>query len=631
MNQNRIVERLDGKIINSALNSSEFEIELAPDPENTDAEPVLKINTVDFLFEEATIVNDHNDAGAQGNGVGINEGLRYSVSIDDGKGELMVLDSYLVLSAASVSYSCDIITGIPIELRGQNDSLSRRSKLVKFDILFDQGKITADDYIQIPYVNSDLPDYRGAAIVTLTGFVVITEIRRMVQDIVKVIAEIASVISAISGVLKAVIVVLGIIITIATIIIFLFKIADQLIQPVKYHASMLWLDLLKIGCKELGLTFQSTIFDDPFIKDTVRLPAKFKSPENPKLFGSFGFTTPEETRTKGYYDGSFFELLAETKSTFRAFITLTSDNRLIIEGVDTTSKEPAFKMNPKIKMDEWGTNQEELIGDYSVELLIDESENNTSNNYEGTKTNAVTTYIRTKDPKSQLIDGVKNIALPFARGFRKTELTSIEKALSILVMAFSDEINAVILVANSVIDVYNNVVARISKLANRLGSIGINIKFNPKAIPTIEYIRPDLFSNRIGMLLLSQDFFTVTKVLSLDISNTPRNTKVKTSNQIGWGSANVYDRYHAGQSFVPSIRFPFGNQKRIFTALQTGVCKEDLVLMINNRSIFAPDGRKAQAFSWKQKIRTGNNEIVYRVPYIETTNLQITVTTRKGQ
>jgi len=631
MNENRIVHRLEGDIIQPTLNASEIEIELAPDPENTEAEPVVKVNTVDFGFPNATTINNHNDAGANGNGVGINEGMRYSMSIDDGKGELAILDSYLVLSASSVVYSCDSVRGVPTELRGQNDSLSRRAKLVKYDILFDEGKITASDYIQIPYINSDLPDYRGAAIVTLTGFVVIMEIRRMVNDILKVIAEISSVLSAIAGVLKAVIIVLGIIVTIAAIIIFLFKIADQLIQPVKYHASMLWKKLIEIGCKELGLTFQSTIFDDKFIEDTVRLPAKFKSPEDPKLFGSFGFTVPEETKTKGYYDGSLFDLLAETKTTFRAFITLTSDDRLILEGIDTESKEPAFKMNPKIKMDEWSTNQEELIADYEVSLLLDESDNNTSNNYYGTKTNAVTTHVKTNDPKSQLIDGKKTVPLPFSRGFRKIELTPIEKALSILVRAFSDEINAVILVANTLISLRNSIVSAISKVVKKLGTIGIKIKFNPKVIPLLNYIPPDLFSNRIGMLLLSQDFFSVPKVLSLDISSNPRNTKVKTSNIDKWNSDYIYNTYHAGQSFVPSDRFPFGNQKRIFTALQTGVCKEDLVLMINNRSIFAPDGRKAKAFSWKQKVRTGNNNIVYRVPHIETTNLKITVTTPQGQ
>ena len=631
MNQNRIIERLDGKKIEPVLNASEFELELAPDPDNTAAEPVLKVNTVDFGFPESTTINDHNDAGKAGNGVGISEGMSYSISIDDGKGELLILDAYLVLTAASIRYSCDKITGIPIELRGQDDNLSRSSKLIKYDILFDQGKITASDYVQISYVISDKPDYRGAAIVTLTGFVVIVEIRRTGQDVLKIIAELASVLSAIAGILKGAIVGLGIIITIAAIIILLFKIADQLIQPVKYHASMLWLSLLEIGCKELGLTFQSTIFDDPFIKETVRLPAKFKSPEDPKLFGSFGFTVPNETETKGYYDGSFFDLLVETKSTFRAFITLTSDNRLILEGIDTRSKEPAFKMNPKIKMDTWGTNQEELIGDYSVRFLLDESDNNTSDNYEGTKTNAVTTAIRVKDKKSKLIDGEKEILLPFARGFRKTSLTPIEKSLSILVGALSNEINAVILVANIFISIRNSVVAALRRLAKSLKVIGINIKFNPTNIPPISFIQPDLFSNRIGMLLLSNDFFTTPKVLSLDISSTPRNTKVKLDNKDKWNSEFVYNKYHAGQSFVPSTRFPFGNQKRIFEAIQTGVCKEDLVLMINNRAIFAPDGRKAQAFSWKQKIRTGTNNIVYRVPYIENDNYMITITTPKGQ
>ena len=631
MNQNRIIHRLDGLVVEPAINAAEVEIQLAPDPDNSEAEPVVKVNTVDFGFENTTTINDHNDAGAQGNGVGINEGMRYSMSIDDGKGELTILDSYLVLNASSVVYSCDSITGIPTELRGQNDSLSRRSKLVKYDALLSRGVFTTDDYIQIPYIISDLPDYRGAAIVTLTAFVILNEIRRMIQDILKVIADISGFLSAIAGILKAVIVVLAIIVTILVIIIFLFKIADQLMQPVKYHAAMLWRKLIDVACAELGLKFQSTIFDDPFIADTVRLPAKFKSPENPKLFGSFGFTIPEETRTKGYYDGSAFDLFVEMKTTFRGFFTLTSDDRLIFEGIGTTTKEPAFRMNPKIKMDKWQTNQDELIGDYEIEILLDSTDNNTSNNYEGTKTNAVTTAVRVKDKKSVLIDGKKTIALPYSRGFRKTSLTHIEQELSNFVKAFSRQINGIISIANRVISARNSIVSSIQKTLKKLGTIGIKIKFDPKIIPLISYIEPNLFSNRIGMLLLSNDFFSTPKVLALDISTTPRNTKVKTDNIDKWNTGYIYDTYHIGQSFVPSARFPFGNQKRIFKALQTGVCKEDLKLMINNRSIFAPDGRGAEAFSWNQKVRTSTNNIVYRIPYLETTNLKINVTTHLGQ
>ena len=114
--------------------------------------------------------------------------------------------------------------------------------------------------------------------------------------------------------------------------------------------------------------------------------------------------------------------------------------------------------------------------------------------------------------------------------------------------------------------------SKLSKIVKKLNQIGIKVRFKVKVIPLIKSVNPNLFDNRIGMLLLSTDFFQVAKLLSLDIATTPRNTKLKQLNASQWNSEYVYNKYHAGQSHVPSIEFPTGNQKREFKAVHPDVC-----------------------------------------------------------
>jgi hypothetical protein len=165
----------------------------------------------------------------------------------------------------------------------------------------------------------------------------------------------------------------------------------------------------------------------------------------------------------------------------------------------------------------------------------------------------------------------------------------------------------------------------------KLGQIGIKIKFNPKTIPALKTVNPNLFDNRIGMMLLENDFFQVDKVLSLNISTSPRNTKIKSTNQSRWHSEYLVRNYHDGQSFVPSVKFPFGNQRTEFKGIQAKVCKDDLVLLLDNNHIFAPDGRSSELVAFKYKLKTGVSDITYRVPAIHTKNLVEIIRTPKGQ
>jgi len=620
----KIIHRVDDKISQPSLNVKDLSLEIKHDPDNVVQEPLLTTNTFDFEHSNAHQINNLISEN------GINEGIKYSMSIKENGSELMILDSYLVVNGSGVTYSCDKITGLQTELRGKNDSVVRRSKEIVFSQLLEEGFFTTDEYVQVPYINSSIPDYKGAAITSITAFIVLDKLVVMVKEIVKIIADIGGVLSALAGVLKIVVVVIWIIITLATLIIFMFQILDLLIQPVKYHAGMRWKRLLEIGCEKLGYTFESSIFEDPFINDTVILPAKFQSFDDDDKLISFGFTTPEETRTNGYYAGSFFDLLVDTKETFRAYISVTSDNRLIIEKIGAPTDQPSFKMNPKIKMDEWRTNAEEIIGNYGVKFQQDPSDNNTYQNHEGTVTLAITKRTQIKDGKTDLIDGQKEVNIPFARASKKTELTRVEKLADRLTKQYLVQIKEVekaVKIANNLKNIY---VPRIKNIISKLKIVGINIPFTPQVTPDIPPVDEFVFENRIDMMIIEDDFFTVPKVLALDIKPDPKNTKIKDDNQSKWHSDYIYDTYHAGQSHAPSDQFPFGGQRRIFKALEPSTCKEDLLLVINNSSIFAPNGQSSKLVSFKHKIYNSSSEIEYMVPYLSDPYLITTKVTTTG-
>lgn len=622
----KVTYKIKDRKVQPPIDSRNVVIELRPNEVDSTGEPIISAATFNFAHEEATIINDYVEDGATGKDVGLYEGIPLNISVQDDNGSLEIFDGYLLTDGAEVVYSKESVENIKAELRGKIASLSKRSKTVVYSELVTKGVIIPTrDYVSIPYIINSIPNYKSAAIITLTLFVVANQARDIVKEIGKVTADIASVLSAIAGVLKVVILIAWIIIIIIQIIILINNIFDQLIQRVKYHSAMLWKKLLEIGCNELGYSFESTIFESDDFKDTVILPAKFEAFDDPtnKLF--LGFTKPEPTKTSGEYAGSFYDLLKDTKATFRAKITII-DNRLIIEPVSAPTQSPKYKL-PPLRRRRSKTNAYELISNYQLSFRQDETDANTKTDYTGVKVAALTVPMRVNDPKSVSLDtfgGAANeVFIPFARGSRKFELTRIEKNFSTLLKAVVPAINVVIKVSNKVIEVRNKVVKKINKIVKKLKKIGIRIPFKAKEVPLLTYIDPDIIDNRIGMLMIEDDTFSEPKVISLDISTSPVNTKVKLLNSSIWNATSIYNSFHKGQSHEISAEFPTGNQERIYSNERFPLCKESAEEVISNSRIFTDDGLTARVISLKWNPTTGIAEsIEYRLPQINTTNLK---------
>jgi hypothetical protein len=619
--------KLDGVLGEAPTNYEEVSIELKIDPNDTYSTPIVTVNNWDFEGANAIKLITHRNDGLTG-GVGIYEGVSLEAILTDDNGSLSICDSYLDLSDANVEWQCGKVFKIPSKLRGKNDWLADVSNNVMFKNLLINGKFTTNDYVQVPYIRSTIPDYNQAAIATLTAYIVIKEMRDAAQKIKEAISQLASVFGALGVLIKVVLIMIWVIIVIIVIVKLILDIFDQLIQPVKYHAAMKWQQLLELGSAEIGLTFKSTIFDDPFYRDTVKMPAKYKSFDDVTNENALGFTVPN-TKANGYYQGTFRELLEETKLTFNARIILNDNKELIMERVDKDTSIPTLTL-PDLPQETHKTNASEIHSIYRMALKDDLSDENTIDDYEGTTTDVLTMPNTVEHQDMVTLRGRKDINMPFSKAVRKESLSRIEKRFDRLFKEHTKGVNGVLKVANKIIKVRNKIVKKLTKIVKKLKAVGIRVPINTEPIPKIQSVTPQTIEDRLGMMMLSTDFFTVPKVMSIDISSSPRNNKLKTDNSSRWHSEELYDKFHVTQSFVPSAEFPNGNQHLRYAFDEIPFCKEDLVKVINNPRIFDAQGRQGRIenLNYSPYNQTASGE--YRVSDKFTKNLRTVKQTSDG-
>ena len=587
------IHKLLGNKIEPPINARDLEIDIRFDPDDPHSIPTVELTSIDLSHKEAAIVNKHIED------FGIHTGLPYTHTVSNDTNSILLIDGYLDPAGQETVLGCDKILNIPVVQKKKNDWLVKQSQNVLMNILLSKGAFTTDDYIQVPYIVSTKPDKESAAIATITNFVIGQKMLEISRKIGEVINNMLSVLGAIGAILNLFVIILWVILVIAQIILFLMDIFDHLIQPIKYHAAMSWKQQLEICCEFIGLTFVSSIFDDDDYGDGVIMPAKPRTFIDAKNETALGFTIPDSTSAKGYYKKTFFELLQLTKTTFNAKIILNNDNELIIERVDAPT-DPATLTIPNLPLDDYRTNAHEIKGNYEVAFLDDLADNNTIDNYEGTTTNAITTTTSAGIPETQAIEGYLLRQIDLARATRKEGLTNIEKQFDQLFKDFPDQVNKVINAANKVTKARNQIMGKVTKLIKKLKIVGIKINFDPQPIPKLNNITPLSIQKRIGMLVLSNDFFQVDKVMSLDVSSDPSLTKLKVNNDTIWHSETLYNKFHVVQSHAITDEFPFGNQYRRYELDDFRLCLDDVIKIINNNLIFTTDGRQAkiEALTW---------------------------------
>jgi hypothetical protein len=289
---------------------------------------------------------------------------------------------------------------------------------------------------------------------------------------------------------------------------------------------------------------------------------------------------------------------------FNAKIWITADNELRFERADKNDSTAKLVL-PELLLEKPKTNASELISNYELAFLLDPSDDNTYDNYEGTATNALTG----SNSGAAIIDlssegeGYKLVQLDIARATRKETLTDIQIRLNQLIKEHSQEIKGAVSLINSMSIVVAAAQKGIKKTINRFKLVGVRIPFDPKPIPTSITFDEHALEGRIGMLLISKDSISVDKIMSLDISTNPYNTKLKEDNSEIWHSGNLYDEHHFIQSHAATIDgVPFGNQYDRHELGDFSMCLADVIKVIDNNLTFTSDNRvaKIESLKWRQ-------------------------------
>lgn len=583
----------DGSQINPPKNWQELELELNFDKDRQLSGQQVSTNEWEFVRENADKIEAWIDGGLSG-GVGIFEGIPFRIEIDRAGVIEKPFDGYLDITEAE-TISCNRAT-IPAKERANIDFLNDTADGFTFEYLESIGAITSSDYKLVPYVINSIPSYKDAAISLLGAYVMSQELKRVAHEFEQLFPELANIFESASTIIKAVLKVLYMTSLLIAMIQLINQLIKFIIQPVKYHACMKAKDLLEKGAAHLGYTFKMDELNQAPFDDMVIMPEKLRSPKNSKDKQILGFTIPKKTDHKGYFRGTFGDLLRIMKQIFNAKIVVDSNKQIQLIRRDKTSGAASFSI-PPIDQKFYNTNANEFQANYLIEFDTDVSEKNTIQEYAGTSYQVILRPKIVKNSDLILMKGIEQVSIPMALAKRKTELTVPEELVQGFLNAFSILVNVAIVLVNGIISIANVVIKAINAVIKALKLVGIKVKWNIKPIPKLKAVNlGNLIQNRIGMMLLENDQFTRPKVFLLNEGSQAKFNKLAINNSTILSAKYLYNNFHVVNSFFPepSLGRPNGNQYIIREYDNVPFCFDDYQKVKSNNFVFDSLGNPSE-------------------------------------
>lgn len=606
--------------INDANNLNDLSISLNFDKDN----PTASVSLTDWVLgvgdrskvDGSVKANEHINGGLTG-GVGALEGAPFRVELEH-KGEVFdIFNGYLNLLDADIS--CDEISAQAVE-QGNVDWLEGFADSEFFEQMYDEGDIKDSDFVSIPYVINSIPKAGESFMMLLTAFVTVQTIKNEIQTLTEMSIETGNPISAISGVLKIALRVLYIATLLITVTKLIIDAVNLIIQPVKYHKGMYVKDSLRIAADRFGFdSFESSIIkSNPFSRMVV-IPNQFDLPENED--GLLGFLKKDDKTEKGYFNGTVGDLINIMKVMFNGKVIIR-DNILRLERRDYNPSTAVYQI-PPVEIDEYRLNGQDFISNIYVEFAYDINDKNTIQQYSGTSAQMTTLPKVVVNPQMRLGGGLDKRSIPFALAKTKTTLTVPEKIVKNLAKVIDPLVGALVKVINEIIKVLNNVIKAIKKLIKAINTLPkIKIKFDPEPIKTIKYTPlGELIDNRIGMMMIENDFINTAKVLLIDEASDPRYTKVSKDNGQVLNAEYLINNFHNIDSFDPVI-YPNTNQHKLYAIDSVPFCFEDFKKVRVNNKVFDSNGNEGLIDGLEWNLMRQTAQINYRINEIWTNNIQ---------
>jgi hypothetical protein len=577
----------EGQPLRQANNIAEFEVELNFDQDSPDAR--VATNSWEFSFGAKKLLEARFIEAANG-GRSVLEGSELVTRVEE-NGEFVEFKQCLNLDG---EYDDDRAVLEAVEV-GRIDWLNENADSFRMEYLVDQGFINPDvDYVFLPYTKTR--QYSTDDIITVIAiFYIVDKLTDESVDIQKIIAGLANPFTAPTKFIESAIELVYLITLLIALINLILDLLDLIIQPIKYHAGMFLLKQLQAGAEYLGKSFASSFLEsDPWSRAFI-LPEKNELDDidlGRKDRKIKGWLKRDTQVQKGFFNGTYGDLLRECKKLFNAKLIVT-DTEIRLERVDYNLSSASYQLpdldNLPIKY-----NIDEIVSNYEVKFDLDINDRNTYQNYLGTVYVVQTTPKTVTDKDKLQLSGFTSVSSIFARGVGKTELTIPEKVLKAGLNAASVVLNVLIATANLII-----------------GPASLIIK-------GIRPLKPVDFgaaiSNRIGMLTMENDIVAKPKLMLVTKGTKDKNNKISSDNLTVISGKRLYNEFHFANSFVVSDDKPNGNQWIRQEINKWFFCFSDFTQVRTSNRAVTVDGEDAtfESLLWNPVEQTAS-QIAYRV------------------
>lgn len=624
------------KVNEDIENWHDLEIQVQFDDES--GQGSITSGQLEFVNDLAVKLNAWNDGGMN-NGPGIYEAPEFRI---EACGNSKVFEGGVDTADCESLYECNkVITSLRAD---KINSLNDRASGFTFAYLASlqtgqPGKISQSDYVRVPYVINSIPDMVQVMTSAICLFTLIRELQSLIQKIknaiIKLVGDVSTALSCIPVVNVALAIAIGqVLVDIAAIVLLVFfaifvikalvelvlMIFDNLIQRVKYKKGIRVRTAFQKACDYLGYTFSSSILTGAH-KDEVIVPRKSALfTTNPiNLTTVFGYPQKQKNRddnfnpaSVGYIEGTFAELIVIYEDRFSAEIRIIG-NTLHFERSDYFANLASYTL-PNIKnknADPHGTNACENTANYLIAHALDDQETNTYDHYEGTSAYMALSPIAVTNKKNLLLRGITEKRMPLALAKRKTSLSPVEALFSNIYSELMNLIGG----SNSMFGLL------IKTIAKQLQAITTLTGGNSPIITLLTF-PANPFAARIGMMMLSNDFTGVAKVMIVD-----GHGKLVSNNEYLTSARYLMDNFHF-INFAVRTTDTNGttkndhNQWLTYDNKEIPFCCDDYTKLLNNNYFKTYDGKTAKAKSLIWKPHTNTARITYAVKQQYTKNLK---------
>jgi hypothetical protein len=493
----------------------------------------LNIDVVILPREALTLIQAHLSSQ------GPFEGMPYTIQMEGG----ITLEYYVDFTEQAIFRDHEI--EVKIKRRGGKDQFFENADGLTFELM--KAKGINFDLISAPYVIIKDNVVEVGISMAIALYVMTRELIQAIRDLATAIENLVQAVTPnatlpplppLGSIIKLALAVVAQLIYTAFLLVAVIKMAQQLFDlifpKVRYYNACKVKELLSKGCQYLGFSFQSTLLNSisglsilpvPILKEKKSIWEYLQNDLN-FAFNKGYPTASDSTPTLG-------SLITAIETQFNAKTKVINgvvylEIRTFWQNITPNAIIPALALQGE-RQDEYFLNTDEAWKRYYIHYQVDYSDTHTLDYYDPTDAEYSTEPVSPINADLVTIKGLNDINIPFALGSRKNKLNWLEK----FVKGFFEVVDSV------------------------TGVFGGGTNF------------ASIIENRIGVLQISSQFFSQTKMMYLVGGKQP-------ANYMDFLSApNLWNKYH----YINQIQL---NSYKVRNEIRTRISSQDFVDLLGN-------------------------------------------------